>query len=804
MDSSHGVKDRLYAKNISTELAWAHFKNTTLPRRVKENLKGQEYWRKCESGECGGELYEIWGTKLKELGDFGLGIGLFFHMDYILCFAMLLAGIINTYTMAYYMSTDYQPTYPDLSFSLFGSAACYFEQVCTSAECTEDTLGDNTDYCNLNLAQGILDFCTTMMLFLVVYFLGVYQRKMTEKIDMSAQTAQDYSIVVEDPDDDATDPDEWRDFFSDFGHVVYVTVAINNEELLKILSEKRICMYNIEIEAGGRNDEYYRALDTDNEMKRIKELNLWQRFAQNYLGASTDMVYWHQKLAEIHKKVEKLKNLKYRASKVYVIFDSEHSQRKCLSEMTTGLIPATLEKSNHIKDKHKFRGKNVLKIEEPAEPEEINWENQNYKFFYRIKEQSLTFLITVVIVILNAVIIWLTSKFSTSLPAFFISLSNSILPVVVQAITAYEHHPTDSNFQSSLLMKIITFQWMNTAFIIYIIEPQDELLSEGFIAQISSILWADAITSPVLLLLDIPGRLNRYILSHFATNQLKMNSYFIGTSWFLAEKYAGAIKTVFVALFYSAIYPAGLYIASLALFINYWVNKYCLLRLWKNPPPMGDFLALLSKVYLALAVLIKLIVSLNFYSYWLVDNCFEVTNLLVISTDEFVQKKGIQANVDFVYTECEANLSKNSNPWSFTTFDWMTRDQEKLVLIQGISSVVMTVIVAVVIFGVPFVGFVKHLFSGSYKTVGRAHNKKFSEVEEIQAYVPQVEMELLTHPLLATDIGKLKTEHVSWKGNYDHFNLCSEEDLPDMTHEERVKSFSPCVYYPPREYETES
>mmetsp|Transcript_7120 Transcript_7120/g.9972 ORF Transcript_7120/g.9972 Transcript_7120/m.9972 type:complete len:799 (+) Transcript_7120:67-2463(+) len=798
MDSSHGVKDRLYAKNISTELAWAHFKNTTLPRRVKENLKGQEYWRKCESGECGGELYEIWGTKLKELGDFGLGIGLFFHMDYILCFAMLLAGIINTYTMAYYMSTDYQPTYPDLSFSLFGSAACYFEQVCTSAECTEDTLGDNTDYCNLNLAQGILDFCTTMMLFLVVYFLGVYQRKMTEKIDMSAQTAQDYSIVVEDPDDDATDPDEWRDFFSDFGHVVYVTVAINNEELLKILSEKRICMYNIEIEAGGRNDEYYRALDTDNEMKRIKELNLWQRFAQNYLGASTDMVYWHQKLAEIHKKVEKLKNLKYRASKVYVIFDSEHSQRKCLSEMTTGLIPATLEKSNHIKDKHKFRGKNVLKIEEPAEPEEINWENQNYKFFYRIKEQSLTFLITVVIVILNAVIIWLTSKFSTSLPAFFISLSNSILPVVVQAITAYEHHPTDSNFQSSLLMKIITFQWMNTAFIIYIIEPQDELLSGDFIAQISSILWADAITSPVLLLLDIPGRLNRYILSHFASNQLKMNSYFIGTSWFLAEKYAGMLKTVFVALFYSAIFPTGYYIAALALFINYWVNKYCLLRLWRSPPPMGDFLAFLSRGYLALGVLIKLIVSLNFYSHWLEENeLCEVDGVFVTTVDDNAAELGISVG-DPVYASCY-NESVGSNPWSFSTLSWMSEDQKDLVKLYGIVGITFTVIVAVVLFGLPVLTFVYRLFYGEYKPIGRAKKTLFSEVEEIQAYVPQIEMEIFPHPLLATDINSLNTEHISWQGNFEHYNLCSRDDLPDLTDEERIKQFSPCKFYNPKE-----
>jgi hypothetical protein len=54
-------------------------------------------------------------------------------------------------------------------------------------------------------------------------------------------------------------------------------------------------------------------------------------------------------------------------------------------------------------------------------------------------------------------------------------------------ITAKEHHLTDSAQQSSLLMKIIMVQWMNTAFIIYIITPRDKLLTEAYVSQISKV-----------------------------------------------------------------------------------------------------------------------------------------------------------------------------------------------------------------------------------------------------------------------------------------------------------------------------
>ena len=53
-----------------------------------------------------------------------------------------------------------------------------------------------------------------------------------------------------------------------------------------------------------------------------------------------------------------------------------------------------------------------------------------------------------------------------------------------------------------------------------------------------------------------------------------MNSYFLGAPWFPAERYADMTKTLFLSLFWCALYPQGLFITALAYFIGYNLDKY--------------------------------------------------------------------------------------------------------------------------------------------------------------------------------------------------------------------------------------
>eukprot|EP01084_Bolivina_argentea_P182855 315607_1 len=140
--------------------------------------------------------------------------------------------------------------------------------------------------------------------------------------------------------------------------------------------------------------------------------------------------------------------------------------------MTTGLIPASLDISK-IADDLKFRGQNVLCIEEADEPDEVNWENQHYSVLQRLVEQATTMILSVCLITISGVIIWSISKSNPALAAIFISVSNIFLPATVKALTLKEHHRVESSAQSSLMLKLVVVLWMNTAFTIYIIKPKE-------------------------------------------------------------------------------------------------------------------------------------------------------------------------------------------------------------------------------------------------------------------------------------------------------------------------------------------
>jgi len=57
---------------------------------------------------------------------------------------------------------------------------------------------------------------TCACLFLFLFIITCVQNKLAEDMDVAEQTAQDYSILVDDPDAENDDPEEWRHFFGQY------------------------------------------------------------------------------------------------------------------------------------------------------------------------------------------------------------------------------------------------------------------------------------------------------------------------------------------------------------------------------------------------------------------------------------------------------------------------------------------------------------------------------------------------------------------------------------------------------------
>lgn len=247
----------------SLEKAWAYFEHVALDRYIVENekkvkkklhirvirkfQKGDKKLDKAEPGDntVKTRLYSPVFTPHGQLGDFGLGVGLYFSTLRAITAITFVLGLISLYNIAYFNSDDYMPgeTRNITDFLLMGSAICtntpwvpcptcncsseddqqrglaheqlYFSRCGTSAEDDSIVFAKKNDCDGTPWQIGAVNYATVLLLFIATAVLGEYLRRQEVAFDEDEQTAQDYSVKVSNPPPDARDPEEWRKFFSE-------------------------------------------------------------------------------------------------------------------------------------------------------------------------------------------------------------------------------------------------------------------------------------------------------------------------------------------------------------------------------------------------------------------------------------------------------------------------------------------------------------------------------------------------------------------------------------------------------------
>ena len=113
--------------------------------------------------------------------------------------------------------------------------------------------------------------------------------------------------------------------------------------------------------------------------------------------------------------------------------------------------------------------------------------------------------------------------------------------------------------------------------------------------SISAILWAEVWLTPAIRLLDLGGNFSKHILAPRAMTQEAMNLNFLGTPYNLGERYTDLTKVLFVCFFYSSLFPASFFFGFAILLVQYYTDKFCLLRIWGFSPSLGSNLARYSR-----------------------------------------------------------------------------------------------------------------------------------------------------------------------------------------------------------------
>lgn len=198
-----------------------------------------------------------------------------------------------------------------------GTAACSLPtNESASVGCPEGMSSCSVQYrgdCSLDTTPIISDMVMVVFLLIILY-LNMFTDNVEDYLDEIVQTTQDYSIVVQDPTNDATKMEEWYAFFSRFGRVRYITITKKNTVLTKLLLQKHLCLRNIRTFG-------LKHLQED-AIKPSIPISCCEALLQP-LGYMQNQNYWLNKLYRLNTAIEAACKEKYAASKYDYRFFSD-------------------------------------------------------------------------------------------------------------------------------------------------------------------------------------------------------------------------------------------------------------------------------------------------------------------------------------------------------------------------------------------------------------------------------------------------------------------------------------------------
>uniref|UniRef100_K3W946 CSC1/OSCA1-like cytosolic domain-containing protein n=1 Tax=Globisporangium ultimum (strain ATCC 200006 / CBS 805.95 / DAOM BR144) TaxID=431595 RepID=K3W946_GLOUD len=780
---SHAASSLDQYDKPSVEVAKKWLETVILPRRFFDEKTNT--YRMVEMGEdpTGSELFPVWGTSLRDLYAFGIGIGLYFRMLLQLGLLMFVLAAVSMPSIVYFLSDAYsgplfERTLDDdtkLDIRIWGTAACTRQtEIVVSGEAMK------ANSCPVILSQLHVDLIVLVILSLYTVVSGLVQERVKAYIDELEQTAADYSIVVKDPDHDAWSPDEWKEFFSQFGQVKFVTVAVNNHELLSALAHKRYMEEMLRMESSERTV-------TDAALQRAIDgplpppyPSLLKRFCQKF-SMFRDLEYWTRELYLERKKIEKfLSHGKYPVWSVFVMFETEEAQRKCIQETQVGVCATIFDFSaTALPKEFRFRGTNILHIEQAVEPSSVRWKSVGVRWPKRFSQQMFSLVIVVAMMIgvyyfmrmLKELYVVgdnaseIKRRKNLYILAYALAVTDILGCKILHYVDLLEQHQTKEREQLSMLNKMLLFRVFNGAIVIYLLTDFTDMLSEQNLLQIQAILIANLVTTPVLQLVSVYDRVMQWIYGPLAKTQKKLNQYYSGTYWQLAERYTQITKTVGTALFFKSLIPTGLVITALSLVLNYWVDKYCLLRKWKVPPKYDGLLARASRYHLLFMALTSLIMMGHWYDGWPFDKQTQMEVAKYRTGTHSTFKAYMEYLVQLIFP-----FERN----------YQTEEQTEMMRALVLAIVLVTALTIAFLI-------LKSLYRTWNRYViglnrGRSSRTKVSSttvssLKYLDGYVPSYESWYSDFPYLCVPLHHFEHRFINWSG--DHSEYCLVNDVTD-------------------------
>ena len=543
----------------SLHLAKQHFLYHVLPRRVRDPNAENRYFRKYgvmkriyrrvgPTEVDRGEPYPCCSAGVSQLAHFGLGVGVYYLQLIIQSVVFVIGGLVLIPAFLLFGSSEYGVNSQDPR--LYASGACSpgvlvnATQGCDNGETS--CLAIYRSHCELSRNAIVADFAMSVVVIFLVFLAKVPENELLDQLDEAVQTLQDYSVVVNNPPRDASDSDEWYDFFSRFGSVRLVTIAKDNRRLVDVLVEKQLLL------------------------RKLDDLS------KNPSCCGSSVATIETKIRSLDKVLEEAFKRNYEVLRVYVTFDLEEQQRLCLNELEVPNVHH-LRGFVDVKMRTKFRSQHVLDVVESPEFDNIHWQNLGITYWQRMQLLALSWMLSIALLICCYFLIsWARTNYLSQLP-IFITLADISLSVLFERITQIECSIDEDDHQDSLLLKLLSARVLISILFPYIFTSWEQFLNDSNIIAIINTQLAACFISPILSFFDLFGIFKRYVISYLSSEtQHDLNLQWRGSDWSLAERYTNFAKISVLALFYALLSPLGVFIGAVALFIVFIIDRYLL------------------------------------------------------------------------------------------------------------------------------------------------------------------------------------------------------------------------------------
>lgn len=263
----------------------------------------------------------------------------------------------------------------------------------------------------------------------------------------------------------------------------------------------------------------------------------------------------------------------------------------------------------------KFKDNTIL-VHEAPDPTDLIWKNLHYSVWRDIFNYTFLYVLSLLILVLSFYIQFKVIVISTQMKdeiedelekrqeRYFIvqmaALGVSSITIMINFLLrlavyffAYMEKPySNSKFNQSYINIYILLAFFNSALMPYLVNSFEysNKDSEQLILNIHFILLSNAFTTPISKFLDpflwikkLVRIYIRYKGKKCLIPQYNVNYWFENTTMDLAENYAYITRTFLLVVWYSSVAPLGLVYCLIGLGLNYWIDKYLLLRVHSFP-----------------------------------------------------------------------------------------------------------------------------------------------------------------------------------------------------------------------------